>query len=83
VRVSDELVDPGDQCAGCAAHYQCCGTVGREAARLDGRAARAVLICSGRRGGSGVHRRDGTAKGQSGCSALPGSGACGRLSRLA
>lgn len=54
-----------DRCAGCAAHYQCCGTSGRKAARLEGFAARTVLICNGRRGGSGVHRRDRTAKGWS------------------
>ncbi len=45
--------------------YQCCGTSGRKAARLEGFAARTVLMCNGRRGGSGVHRRDRTAKGWS------------------
>src|SRR5215471_749140 len=37
-----------DQCAGFAAHYRCCGTCGRAAARLEGFAAGTVLICDGR-----------------------------------
>src|SRR5215471_6142012 len=37
-----------DQCAGFAAHYRCCGTCGRAAARLESFAAGTALICNGR-----------------------------------